>query len=82
MSKRANRFPPAARHAAREARQARADERAANLAPVVKELQATGTTSLNGIAEALSARGARTPAGRVRWYAEQVERLLDRLASA
>ena len=50
---RANNFPPAARHAAREVRQARADERAAK--------QAAGVTSLNGIAEALNARGVVTP---------------------
>ena len=82
MSKRANRFPPAARHAARKARQSRADERAANVAPIVKELQAAGITSLNGIADALSARGVLTPAGRARWYAKQVERLLGRLSAS
>jgi hypothetical protein len=42
---RPNNFPPTARHAAREARQAAADERAAKLAPLVKALQAAGVTS-------------------------------------
>ncbi len=52
------------------------------MAPIVKELQAAGITSLNGIAEALSARGVLTPAGRARWYAKQVERLLGRLVAS
>ena len=55
---RAGRFPPLARRAAREARQVRAAERAANVAPIVKALQAAGVTSLNGIAMALNARGS------------------------
>jgi hypothetical protein len=71
---------PAAQCAACEAHQARADERAADLAPFVKELQATGTTSLNGIARALNARRIRTPAGRRRWHPTQVRRVLARLA--
>jgi hypothetical protein len=79
MSRRANRFPPAARRAAREARQARANERAAIVAPIVKALQVAGVTSLNGIATALNARGVLTPAGGGRWHATQVRRVLARL---
>jgi hypothetical protein len=75
----ANRFTPAARRAAREARQARANERAASLAAIVSQLRAAGITSLNGIAEALNARRVLTPAGSDRWYAIQVSRLLRRL---
>jgi hypothetical protein len=49
---RPNNFPPTARHAAREARQAAADERAAKLlAPLIKAQQAP------------LARGVVTPAG-------------------
>jgi hypothetical protein len=55
---------PASQRAACRAHQARADERATKVAPVVKELQATGITSLNGPAAALNARRIRTPAGR------------------
>jgi hypothetical protein len=55
---------PAARHAAHKARQARADESAATLTPIVKSLQAAGVTSLNALAEALNAQGVPTPAGR------------------
>jgi Recombinase len=71
---------PASQRAACEAHQARADERATKLAPIVKELQARGTTSLNGIAAALNARRIRTPAGRRHWHPTQVRRVLKRLA--
>ena len=77
---RPNNFPPTARHAAREARQALADERAAKLAPLIKALQAAGVTSLNGLAVALNARGVVTPAGGSQWHATQVSQLLKRLA--
>jgi hypothetical protein len=56
------------------------DERAANIAPIVKALQAAGVTSLNGIAEALNARDVLTPAGRGHWHATQVTRVLQRMA--
>jgi hypothetical protein len=62
------------------ARSARANRIAAHPAPVIAELQAAGVTSLNGIAEALNARGVLTPAGSDHWYASQVARLLKRLA--
>jgi predicted flap endonuclease-1-like 5' DNA nuclease len=65
MSGRPNNFPPAARHAARKARQARAAE--------------TGVTSLNGIAATLNARGVLTPAGCGQWHATQVRRVLARM---
>jgi hypothetical protein len=77
---RSTHLTPAVRRAGIEARQARAAERAAKLAPIVKALQAAGVTSLNGIAEALNDRGILTPAGSDRWYASQVARLLKRLA--
>jgi hypothetical protein len=63
-----------------EARQARANAHAASLAPIVKELQAAGVTSLNAIAVALDERAIPTPSGDGRWYAMQVARLLKRLA--
>jgi hypothetical protein len=63
-----------------EARRARADERAAKLAPIVKELRAAGITSFTGIAAALNARGIPTASGSGRWYHAQVRRLLARLA--
>jgi recombinase len=63
-----------------KARMARAQASAATLAPIVKELRATGITSLNGIAAALNERAVPTPAGGRHWYASQVSRLLKRLA--
>jgi hypothetical protein len=77
----ANRFTPAARSAAREARQSRANERAGSLVAVVNQVRAGGITSLNGIAEALNTRGVLTPAGSDRWYAIRVSRLLRRLGA-
>jgi hypothetical protein len=50
MSTRDNRFTPAAHRSGFEARQARANQKAAeNLAPTIAELQAAGVTSLRGI---------------------------------
>jgi hypothetical protein len=62
-----------------KARTAQADARAADLAPIVKELQASGLTSLRGIAAALNARGIQTPRGKGRWQAGTVNQLLARL---
>ena len=61
MSKHLNRFTPAALQASLEARQARADARATNLAPLIAALQAAGVTKLEGIAAALNERGVPTP---------------------
>jgi hypothetical protein len=63
------------------ARSARANRTAADLAPVIAELQAAGIRSLNGIAAALEERGVPTPAGGGHWHAAQVSRLLKRLAA-
>jgi len=76
---RLDRFPPGARDTARELRQARADARAADLAPVIAEIQAAGVTTLEGIAAALVERGVPTPSGYRQWYATQVARVLRRL---
>ena len=63
-----------------KARMARANASAATLAPIVRELQASGVTSLNGLAAALNERGVPTPAGSQYWHAAQVSRLLKGLA--
>jgi hypothetical protein len=73
-------FPPGAHQAASEARIARADARAADVAPIIAEIRAAGITSLNGIAKGLKARGIPTPRGRGNWHPTQVGRLLKRLA--
>jgi hypothetical protein len=69
-----------AQSSADKARTARAIAKAVDLAPIVRELQSNGITSLNGIAAALNARGVPTPAGSGRWHPAQVARLLRRLA--
>jgi hypothetical protein len=68
-----------AREVANRARTARAAARATRLAPTIKEPQADGVTTLQGIAAALNAREVPTPWGRGSWQASQVRRLLARL---
>jgi hypothetical protein len=58
MSTRDNRFTPEAQRSGFETRQARADQRAADLAPTIAEPQAAGVMSLRGIARALNERGS------------------------
>jgi Recombinase len=59
-------------------RVALADRRAADVAPVIRELQTAGL-SLRGIAAALGERGIPTPRGGP-WSAVQVSRVLARAA--
>jgi hypothetical protein len=59
-------------------RQARTAANAADVAPIVAKLQASGVTSLRGIAKSPNERGIPTAAGG-RWYHPQVRRLLARL---
>lgn len=66
-----------ARDAARDALQARADQFAGNVLPVIRQVQAAGCTSLREIATALDARGLRTRRGS-RWTAAAVARVLAR----
>jgi hypothetical protein len=67
------------RHSIKEARTARAKQKAADLAPVIAELRAAGVTSLRSIAAALSERGIPTVAGSGRWHHAQVRRVPARL---
>jgi DNA invertase Pin-like site-specific DNA recombinase len=68
-----------ARRASLARRQAGAQARAADIAPVIKELRTAGVTSLNGIAKALSARGISAARGGEVWTAAQVSRVMARL---
>jgi hypothetical protein len=70
-----------ARDAGARARTARANGRAADLAPLVAELRAAGVTSLRAIAAALNERGIATARGHALWTASQVRRVLMRLNS-
>jgi hypothetical protein len=69
----------AVRISAIEARRERAYRAAADLAPVIAELRASGVTSLRAIAAELDKRGIPTIAGAGRWRHVQVGRLLARL---
>jgi hypothetical protein len=75
-----NCFSPAARRAGREAGIARANQMAADLAPVIAELWAAGITSKKGIARVLNQCAVRTPRGVGHWRTIQVTRVLARLA--
>lgn len=57
---------------------ARADARAFDLAPIIAELRASGT-SLSGIAAGLSEKGIKTPRGKTTGTMTQVQRLLERM---
>jgi DNA invertase Pin-like site-specific DNA recombinase len=59
--------------------QAAADAFAANVLPVVRQLQASGITTTRAIAEALNARGIRTARGG-EWHGSTVRNLLARAA--
>jgi DNA invertase Pin-like site-specific DNA recombinase len=59
------------------ANKAAADAFAANVLPAVRQIQASGATTLRAIAEALNARGIRTARGGA-WYAATVQNLLAR----
>jgi DNA invertase Pin-like site-specific DNA recombinase len=65
----------------RAARMAQADQFASNILPVVLQIRAAGVKTLNGIAEALNARGLRTPRGG-EWQAVQVKRIIERHCAA
>ncbi len=54
-----------------------ADQRAADILPVIREVQASGIRTLQGIADALNARGVRTARGG-QWFPTTVRNLLRR----
>jgi DNA invertase Pin-like site-specific DNA recombinase len=54
-----------------------ADKHAANILPIIKEVQRAGATTLRQIAEALNARGVATARGG-QWHAMSVKNMLDR----
>jgi hypothetical protein len=61
-----------------EALQARANAKAADLAPIIAELQAAGKTSLRAIADGLNDQGIPTARGG-KWSSPQVMRMLERI---
>jgi hypothetical protein len=58
----------------------RADARAASLAPILTKLRAGGVTSSGALAAALTARNIPTLSSRGAWSAQQVSRVLKRIA--
>jgi len=62
---------------AHAANRAAADQFAANVLPIVRSIQASGISSLAGIAGALNARGVRTARGGT-WHASTVRNMLSR----
>ena len=65
----------------RESRKAIADQFAANVLPVIRELQAAGSTSLNAIAAGLNARKITTKRG-ARWTHGKVANVLARVSAS
>jgi DNA invertase Pin-like site-specific DNA recombinase len=55
----------------------RADQRAANVIPIMRQIQRSGATSLRQIAEALNARGISAPRGG-QWHATSVRNVMAR----
>jgi hypothetical protein len=56
----------------------RADARAADIMPAIKQLQESGASSLHAIAAGLNARGIPTVRGAGKWRPAQVARVLGR----
>ena len=75
---RARRRHFSARAGVTAARIAAADAFAANVRPIIREIQKSGVNSLRGVAKALSARGVKTARGG-EWSAVQVSDILERL---
>jgi DNA invertase Pin-like site-specific DNA recombinase len=67
--------------AGRAVQASEADRFASNVLPIVETIQASGVTTLGGIAEALNARGIRPPRGGA-WRISSVQNLIARAASA
>lgn len=62
-----------------EAIQKRAKDRASDIAPTIKALQANGADSLHAIAAGLNSAGIPTSKGKGQWCATQVKRVMERL---
>jgi hypothetical protein len=69
-----------ARTKGNQAQSDQADARAAELAPILAKLRASGIASPRALAAALTARNIPTLSGRGSWSAQQVSRVLKRIA--
>ncbi|WP_407174540.1 recombinase family protein [Bradyrhizobium sp. STM 3562] len=84
--RRSNGQPVLISHAAQKrgatANRMRAVDRAADLAPIITEIQANGAKTLAAIAEGLNAASIPTPRGQGKWSPVQVKRTLEALKEA
>lgn len=71
-----------ARKAGRDSQANEARRRATDFAPIIRDIQQNGVTSLNGIAKAFEERGIPTPRGGMKWSAVQIARITQRLQDA
>ena len=67
----------AAHKAAALANEAAADQHAANVLPIIRQIKRAGAATLREVADALNARGVRTARGG-QWYATTVSNVLHR----
>jgi DNA invertase Pin-like site-specific DNA recombinase len=63
------------------ANKANADRFSANIIPIIREIQASGVTTLRGVARALNARGVESARG-APWSPEAVSNILKRATNA
>jgi DNA invertase Pin-like site-specific DNA recombinase len=75
-------FTRAALKARKNAGEQRTLVRALDIAPIIKQLQAAGKTSLQAIADGLNARQIPTPSGAGQWQRTTVARVLARIRLA
>jgi DNA invertase Pin-like site-specific DNA recombinase len=68
---------PVAQAKGAAANQALANDHAAKVPPIIRQIQASGATTLRPIADALNARGVHTARGG-QWYAATVRNVLGR----
>jgi len=78
---RGTKLTAAIRKAGRDALANRANERAADIESTIKDIQASGATSLRAIAAELNSRRVPTPRGDGEWSAVQVSRTIDRISA-
>lgn len=68
-------------HASFEKRSKKADEYALELKEVIKEIEGSGITTLQGIANELTRRSISSPRGNTTWVVSAVKRVKDRLSN-